>query len=98
MPRYYRENGFESAGLVANTQTSGTIINAPGSGYSVYLLGATCIGTQRLTENSGNGNVIINIGSGFANFPATVKVTENSSVFGVSSTATSSVFYYIDRT
>jgi hypothetical protein len=97
MARYYRENGFESVGLVANIQTSGTIINAPGTGYSIYLLGASCFGTQRLQENSATGNVIINIGSGFANFPSTVKVKQNTSVYGVSSTAISTIFYYIDK-
>jgi len=97
MPRYYREDGFEGQGLVASSQTSGTIINAPGTGYSIYLLGASCFGTQRLQENSATGNVIINIGSGSANFPSTVKVKENTSVYGVSSTAPSTLFYYIDK-
>jgi len=98
MPRLYRYDGFESAGLVANSITSGTIINTPGSGMSIYLLGASCSTTQRLHENSAGGNVIINIGSGSANFPATVKVAENASVYSISSTALTSLFYYIDRT
>jgi hypothetical protein len=30
MARYYRQDGFESTALIANIQTSGVIIAAPG--------------------------------------------------------------------
>jgi hypothetical protein len=96
MPRFYRENGFESAGLVASNQTSGTIISAPGTGYSLYLLGASCFATQRYVQTTGSGATIVNIGSGSANFPSTIKVQENTSVYAISSQP-SSLFYYIDR-
>jgi hypothetical protein len=96
MPRYYRENGFEGEALVASSQTSGMIINAPGSGYSLYLLGASCFSTQRYQEATGSGATIINLASGSANFPSTIKVKENTLVYAVSSQP-SSLFYYIDR-
>jgi hypothetical protein len=96
MPRYYRENGFEGQGLVASNQTSGTIINPPGSGYSLYLLGASCFATQRYHETTGTGPTIVHVGSGSANFPSTIRVSENTSVYAVSSQP-SSLFYYIDR-
>ena len=50
MSRYYRENGFEGEALVASSQTSGMIINTPGSGYSLYLLGSSSFATQRYLE------------------------------------------------
>jgi len=96
MARYYRENGFEAPASVASSQTSGTIINAPGTGYSIYLLGASCFNTQRYVETTGSGAVIVQVGSGSANFPSTIKVKQNTSVYAISSQP-SSLFYYIDK-
>jgi hypothetical protein len=95
MPKLYRYEGFENIGLVANTLTSGNVINAPGTGYSIYLLGSACFSTQRYLETTGSGATIINLGTGMANFPATIKVKENTSVYAVSSQPTT-LFYYID--
>jgi hypothetical protein len=96
MPQLYRYNGFENVGLIANSATSGTIINAPGAGLSLYLLGASCFATQRYQETNIAGNTIVNVANGFANFPATIKVVENTAVYAVSSQS-SSLFYYIDK-
>jgi hypothetical protein len=96
MPRYYRADGFESEGLVASSQTSGMIIPAPGTGYSLYLLGSSSFATQRYQETTGSGPVIVNVGSGSASFPSTIKVKENTLVYAVSSQP-SSLFYYIDK-
>ena len=97
MSRYYRENGFEGEALVASSQTSGMIINTPGSGYSLYLLGSSSFATQRYLEATGSGATIVLTASGSANFPSTIKVKENTLVYAVSSKP-SSLFYYIDRT
>jgi hypothetical protein len=96
MPQLYRYAGFENIGSIANSPTSGTIINSPGAGLSLYLLGASCFATQRYQETSVSGNTIVHVGSGFANFPATIKVAENTAVYAVSSQP-SSLFYYIDK-
>jgi hypothetical protein len=96
MPKLYRYEGFENVGLVANAPTSGVIINAPGAGKSIYLLGASAFTTQRFQENNGAGNTIVQMSTGIADFPATIKVTENTAVYGISSQP-SSLFYYIDN-
>jgi len=96
MPKIYRYEGFENVGLIANAATSGTIINAPGVGYSIYLLGAAAFSTQRFQENNVSGSTIMQMDSGIADFPATIKVAENTAVYSVSSQP-SSLFYYIDN-
>jgi hypothetical protein len=96
MPRLYRYDGFESVGSIANATTSGTIINAPGAGFSIYLLGASAFSTQRFQETNVGGSTIIQMNSGIADFPATIKVRENTAVYSVSSQPCS-LFYYIDN-
>jgi len=96
MPRLYRYDGFQSVGSIANAATSGTIINAPGAGFSIYLLGSTSFSTQRYQETNLAGNTIIQVSSGISDFPSTIKVRENTAVYSVSSQP-SSLFYYIDN-
>jgi hypothetical protein len=96
MPRLYRYDGFESVGSIANAATSGTIINAPGVGFSIYLLGSTSFSTQRFQETNSTGATIIQVSTGIADFPATIQVKENTAVYSVSSQP-SSLFYYIDN-
>ena len=96
MPRYYRDDGFESVASVATSTGAGIIIAAPGSGLSIYLLGASAFSTQRFQETGVGGATIIQMQSGNAEFPATIKVKENTSVYAVS-TQFSSLFYYVDN-
>jgi hypothetical protein len=95
MARNFRDEGFESVGLVASVTGAGVIINAPGAGKSIYLLGATCYSTQRFEESGAGGATIVQMYSGNAEFPSAVKVKENTSVYAVSSRP-SSLFYYVD--
>ena len=96
MARNFRDEGFESVGLVASVTGAGVIINAPGAGKSIYLLGATCYSTQRFEESGAGGATIVQMYSGNAEFPSAVKVKENTSVYAVSSRP-SSLFYYVDN-
>jgi hypothetical protein len=100
MPRYYRENGFEGIGSIANASTNGvSIIPAPGEGLSIYLLGASTFDEIRLTETDGSGATIVTAGAGMSNFPATIKVKENTAVYLLAAgTVGVTIFYYIDRT
>ena len=96
MARYYREDGFESIASVATSTGAGVIIGAPGAGKSIYLLGGSAFSTQRFQETDVSGATIIQMQSGNANFPATIKVKENTAVYAVSSQS-SSLFYYVDN-
>jgi hypothetical protein len=96
MPKLYRYEGFESVASIANAPTSGTIINAPGIGLSIYLLGASAFSTQRFQETNVAGATIIQMSSGISDFPATIRVKENTAIYSVSSQP-SSLFYYIDN-
>ena len=95
MARYYREDGFESTALIANVQTSGVIIAAPGAGKSIYLLGGSTHADQRFVETNASGNLIVAIGDGSADFSATIKVKENTAIYCIGATPCS-LFYYID--
>jgi hypothetical protein len=96
MARYYREDGFESTASIANVQTSGVIIAAPGVGKSIYLLGASCQLDNRFSETNASGNLIVVCGDGgSADFPGTIKVKENTAVYAIGVTP-ATLFYYID--
>jgi hypothetical protein len=95
MARYYRQDGFESTALIANIQTSGVIIAAPGVGKSIYLLGGSTHADQRFVETNASGNLIVIIGDGSADFSATIKVKENTAIYCIGANPCS-LFYYID--
>jgi hypothetical protein len=95
MARYYREDGFESTALIANVQTSGVIIAAPGIGKSIYLLGGSTHADQRFVETNSNGALIVTLGDGSADFSATIKVKENTAIYCIGANPCS-LFYYID--
>lgn len=99
MPQLYRYTGFENIGLTASSSTNGSlIIAAPGAGLSIYLLGASNYDDIRLTETNGSGETIITVGAGIANFPATIKVKENTGVWLLGAgTVGTTLFYYIDK-
>ena len=95
MPRYFRDDGFETTASVASVQTAGVIINAPGVGKSIYLLGGSTHADQRFVETNAGGNLIVIIGDGSADFSATIKVKENTAIYCIGATPCS-LFYYID--
>ena len=96
MPIYFRDDGFESTASVASVQSAGVIINAPGVGKSIYLLGALCQLDNRFSETNANGNLIVVCGDGGgSDFPATIKVKENTAVYAIGVTP-ATLFYYID--
>jgi len=95
MARYYRQDGFESTALIANIQTSGVIIAAPGVGKSIYLLGGSTHADQRFVETNASGNLIVILGDGSADFSATIKVKENTAIYCIGANPCS-LFYYID--
>jgi hypothetical protein len=100
MAQLYRYTGFENVGLTASTSTNGVlIISAPGAGLSIYLLGASNHDDIRLTETNGSGATIVTAGAGIADFPATIRVKENTGVWLLGAgTVGTTLFYYIDDT
>ena len=95
MPRYFRDDGFETTASVASIQTAGVIIAAPGIGKSIYLLGGSTHADQRFVETNSNGALIVTLGDGSADFSATIKVKENTAIYCIGATPCS-LFYYID--
>ena len=95
MAQYFRDSGFESLALVSGVAAAGTIIDAPGVGKSIYLLGVNASGATELKEGDVNGKRIMYVGAGNLNLPATIKLTENTRVYV--STPHVSVIYYIDN-
>ena len=96
MPRYFRDDGFETTASVASVQTAGVIINAPGVGKSIYLLGGSTHADNRFSETNAGGNLIVIIGDGSADFSATIKVKENTAVYAIGATP-ATLFYHIDN-
>lgn len=95
MTELFRDSGFEKTAFIASkTGAAATIINAPGEGKNIYLLGANSTQVATLREGDANGNFIMILAAGNSNFPGTVKVTENTGVY-LDSAGTSTVFYYI---
>jgi hypothetical protein len=98
MPKLYKYSGFENIGLTASASTNGVlIIPAPGAGLSVHLVGASSYDDIRLLETNGSGATIVTAGGGISNFPATIKVKENTGVWLLGAgTVGATLFYYID--
>jgi hypothetical protein len=95
MAQYFRDSGFESIALVSGVASAGTVINAPGVGKRIYLLGVNASGATELKETDANGLSIMYVAAGNLNLPATIKVTENTAVY--SSAPYVSVIHYIDN-
>lgn len=95
MAELFRDSGFEKTAFIASkTGAAATIINAPGENKNIYLLGSNSTATATIKEGDANGNFIMVVAAGNANFPGTVKVTENTGIF-VDSVGTTTLFYYI---
>lgn len=95
--QFFRDSGFENIALVATVTGAATAIAAPGAGNSIYLLGVNAHANTILRENDGNGNIILAVGAGNSNLPATIKVSSNTAVYNTAANNTS-IIYYIDST
>jgi hypothetical protein len=96
MPALYRSSGFENISLRASALADGIIIAAPGVGKSIHIIGTSSYDDIRLTETNASGSLIVTSNAGIADFPATVKVKENTAVHLIGSATGVTVFYYID--
>jgi hypothetical protein len=92
---YFRDSDFEAEALSANVTGNGIILNSPGSGKSIYLLGISCHQNVILKETDQNGQVVINVGAGNYDLPATVKV-DNGAALYCESNAPVSVIYHLN--
>jgi hypothetical protein len=92
MTRLFRDDGFESSALIANTLLSGVVLSGQGT-QNICLLGACAHLNTTLKENDNNGRVIAYISAGNADFPCTLIVSGNKSIFHTTNDALS-LFYY----
>lgn len=96
MPRYFRDDGFEGVASVASATTAGVIISGQGSNTTTYLLGANAHINTTLRESGVLGNVIINVGAGNFNFPATIALDGSKNIYSSASDSVS-IFYYVQN-
>lgn len=89
---FFRDSGFEAEALSANIIGNGVILNAPTDG-SIYLLGVSCHKDTVLKQDDNSGAIILNIGAGNYNLPATVKVGDGKNLY-VSSDGPVSIIYH----
>ena len=94
MAELFRDSGFEKIALVSGRATAGTVIEAPGAGKNVFLLGILSSGATILKEGDNNGNVIMYVPAGNSDLSATIKVPNNSGVY--SSNGNVSIIHYVD--
>ena len=97
MPKLYRYAGFESIALRASILADGVVISAPGVGNSIYILGTSSYDDIRLAETNASGALIITCNAGMSDFPATIRVTENTAVYLIGNGTGATIFYYIDN-
>ena len=96
MARYFRDDGFESTALVASLTGAGVIISGQGSNTTTYLLGVNAHTNTALRESGAAGNIIVVVGAGNFNFPATIAVSGTKNIYTTAADA-ASVFYYIEN-
>lgn len=89
---FFRDSGFEAQAFAANITGNGVILNSPSDG-SIYLLGVSCHTNTIFKQNNNNGNVILNIGAGNYNLPATVKIGDGINLY-VTGSGPVSVIYH----
>jgi len=97
MPQLYRYTGFENVALRASILADGVVISAPGVGNSIYILGTSSYDDIRLTETNASGALIITCNAGMSDFPATIRVRENTAVYLIGNGTGATIFYYIDN-
>ena len=69
---FFRDTGFEAEALSASRSGNGVILSSPGNGKSIYLLGVSCTANCTFKIVDGSGAVILYVGTGNYNLPATV--------------------------
>ena len=92
---FFRDSGFEAEALVANINGNGVILTLSDPDKSIYILGVSCHKDTVLKQNDNSGSVILSVGSGNYDLPATVKVGNGVSLY-ISSTEYVSVIYHIN--
>lgn len=90
---FFRDSGFEAEALSANITGNGVILNAPANNDSIYILGISCHTNTILKQDNDSGQVVINIGAGNYNLPATVRVGNGKALY-VNSSAPVSIIYH----
>jgi len=91
---YFRDTGFEAEALSANITGNGVILNAPeNNSKSIYILGISCHSNTILKQDDNSGEIIMNVGAGNYNLPATVKVGDGKALY-VNSSGPVSVIYH----
>ena len=96
MSRYFRDDGFEGIASVVSATGAGVLFSGQGSNTTTYLLGVNSHAVTTLRESGALGNIIMNIGAGNFNFPATIALDGSKNIY--SSAADSvSLFYYIQN-
>jgi len=96
MARYFRDDGFESIALVASATGAGVLFSGQGSGTTTYLIGANAHINTTLRESGAGGNVILNVGAGNFNFPATIAISGSKNIYSTAADSVS-IFYYIEN-
>lgn len=94
MPKYFfRDSGFEAEALSANITGNGIILGSPNNNQSIYLLGISCHMNTVLRKNDEFGEVVINVGAGNYDLPATVKVGDNTALYSQSNAPVSIIYH-----
>jgi len=96
MARYFRDDGFEGIASVANATGAGVIISGQGSNTTTYLLGVNAHANTALRESGAAGNIIVVVGAGNFNFPATIAVDGSKNIYATAADA-ASIFYYVEN-
>ena len=90
---FFRDSGFEAEALSANITGNGVILNAPANNDSIYILGISCHTNTILKQDNDSGEIVMNIGAGNYNLPATVRVGNGKALY-VNSSAPVSIIYH----
>ena len=96
MPRYFRDDGFEGIASVASATGAGVLFSGQGSNTTTYLLGVNSHANTALRESGAAGNIIVAIGAGNFNFPATIAVDGSKNIYSTAADAVS-MFYYVQN-
>ena len=96
MPRYFRDDGFEGIASVVSATGAGVLFSGQGSNTTTYLLGVNSHAVTTLRESGALGNIIMNIGAGNFNFPATIALDGSKNIYSTAADSVS-LFYYIQN-
>jgi len=74
---FFRDTGFEAEALSASRNGDGVILSSPGNGKNIYLLGVSCTANCTFKIGDASGAIILYVGAGNYNLPATVNASSN---------------------